>query len=331
MDAILSGVAKKLVSGNKGILAADESLPTIQKRFEAVKLENSEENRRSYRELLFSTPNIEEFISGVIMFEESLPLAKILEEKGIIPGVKVDKGKIDLPNFPGETYTQGLDDLKIRLEDYKSKGAKFTKWRAVIGMGAGIPTQEAIEVNVLEQCIFALLSQQAGLVPIVEPEVLMEGNHDIIKCEDITRAVLTLLFAKLQEYKVDLEGLLLKPNMVLPGKDSEVKSTPEEIGEVTVSTLKRTVPKEVPGIVFLSGGQSAEEASMNLNAINLKKGDAPWELSYSFGRALQDSVLKTWIGRPENKESAQKVFYHRAKMNFLARQGKYTPDAEKTV
>jgi len=315
--------ARALVADFKGILAADESLVTIAKRFTPFGIENTRENRDVYRELLFSTPGIEEYISGVILFEESLPLAKILIEKNIIPGIKVDKGKVNLLNFPGETVTQGFDDLSARLENYKKYGVKFTKWRAVISIGQGIPTQECIEANVIQLCLFAGLSQKADLVPIVEPEVLMDGDHDLAQCEDITRAVLSTLFVKLQEYKINLKALLLKPNMVLPGKDAANRASPEEIAEVTLSVLQRTIPPVVPGVVFLSGGQSPEQASLNLNSLNQKKAAAPWELSFSFGRALQDPVLKTWAGKLENKKAAQKAFFEQAKINWLARQGKY--------
>ena len=316
--------AKQLVSNCKGILAADESLGTIEKRFTLINIPNTKENRKSYRELLFTTLGIEDYISGVILFKESLPLSSILLEKGITPGVKVDEGKIDFPNHPGESITKGLDGLKERLEEYIKYGVKFTKWRAVIAIGPGIPTPECIEANAIELCQFAQISQEAGLVPIVEPEVLMDGDHDIIKCEDITRVTLTTLFAHLKGYNVNLKALLLKPNMILPGKGyTGEKVTPEVVAEVTLPAFARTVPSDVPGIVFLSGGQSPEEATINLNAINQKKGNSPWELSFSYGRALQEPVLKTWMGKPENKEAAQEVFLERAKANYLARQGKY--------
>ena len=316
--------ARLLVANFKGILAADESLPTIQKRFESVGIANSEENRRAYRELLFSTPGVEEYISGVILFKESLPLAPILIEKGIIPGIKVDEGKVDFPDHSGEFVTQGIGGLKERLEEYKKYGVKFTKWRAVITIGLEIPSQECIEANVIELCKFTQISQEAGLIPIVEPEVLMEGDHDLTRCEDVTRATLTTLFVHLRKYSVNLRALLLKPNMILSGKDyAGEKVSPNAIAEATVATLKRTVPQEVPGIVFLSGGQNPEEATINLNAINLKKDNSPWELSFSFGRALQEPVLKSWAGKVENVIIAQKAFLERARANWLARQGKY--------
>jgi fructose-bisphosphate aldolase, class I len=316
--------ARQLVAYYKGILAADESLGTIEKRFSAIGIPNTEENRKAYRELLFLTPGVEQYISGVILFKESLPLASLLVEKGIIPGVKVDEGKIDFPDSPGESITQGLVGLKERLEEYKKFGVKFTKWRSLIAIGPGIPSQLCIEANMGDLCKFAQISQEAGLVPIVEPEVLMDGDHDIIKCEDITRATLTTLFAFLRDNKVNLKALLLKPNMILPGKGyTGEKVTPETIAEVTLSAFQRTVPPEVPGVVFLSGGQSPEEATVNLNVINQKKANAPWELSFSFGRALQEPVLKAWAGKVENVKVAQEAFLERAKANFLARQGTY--------
>lgn len=333
----LHQIARKLVSDFKGILASDESMPTIEKRFTKVGIQNSEEVRRNYRQLLFTTENIENYISGVILFDETIrqktndgkSLPSLLTEKGIIPGIKVDLGKVDLPNFPEEKFTQGLDGLSKRLEEYKTLGAKFTKWRAVTVIGQNLPTQEAINVNTMQLTLFALLSQKAGLVPIVEPEVLIDGDHDIVRCEDVSRAVLSTLFVSLQDYKLDLEGLLLKASMVLPGKESQQKSTPEEIAQLTVSVLERTVPKNVPGVVFLSGGQTPEEATINLYEINKKKGSSPWELSFSYGRALQEPVLTTWLGKQENMASAQKAFLKRAKLNQLARDGSYRPEMEK--
>jgi fructose-bisphosphate aldolase, class I len=338
MDNDIENVAKTLVSNFKGILAADESMGTIEKRFASIGISNTDENRRSYRELLFTAPGVEEYISGVILFDETIrqsssegvPFPKLLSDRGIIPGIKVDEGKIDFPDHPGESITKGIEGLKERLDEYKKLGAKFTKWRAVIAIGPGIPSQECIEANTIELCKFAQITQDAGMVPIVEPEVLMDGDHDIIRCEDITRATLTTLFAHLKEYQVNLRGLLLKPNMILPGKKySGEQVSSGTIATVTLSAFERTIPPEVPGIVFLSGGQSPEEATVNLNAINQKKDGLPWELSFSYGRALQEPVLKTWNGDNANKNIAQATFLKRAKLNSLARKGEYTPDLEK--
>lgn len=326
----LTATALKLVADHKGILAADESLPTIQKRFDTIGVENTSENRQVYRELLFSTPEIEKYISGVILFDETLRagLGQTLIQKGIIPGVKVDLGTVEI-NSKGEKITQGIDGLTDRLKEYVSLGAKFAKWRAVYKITSDTPSQTLIEANAHSLAQYAYLCQQAGLVPIVEPEVLMDGDHDLTKCEDITRAVLTTVFVTLQDYQINLSGILLKPNMVVVGKDKADKPTPTEIAQSTLSVLERCVSSEVPGIVFLSGGMTPEESTTNLNAINQNNKSVPWELSFSFGRALQEPVLKAWSGKEENKEVAQKIFLHRCKMNWLARQGKYSPDLEK--
>lgn len=335
-QAVLKEIAQALVAPGKGILAADESEGTIKKRFDTIGVESTEENRRSYREILFTTPGVEEFISGVIMFDETLrlsslaqgkPPAKILEEKGIIPGIKVDKGAKDMAAFSGEKVTEGLDGLRERFEEYKNLGAKFSKWRAVITIGDGIPTQICIDSNSEALARFAALSQEAGLVPIVEPEVLMDGGHDIVKCEEVTYQTLKSVFSALSRHKVFLEGLLLKPNMILPGKDNG-KASPEQIADSTLRIFKEVVPVDLPGIVFLSGGQAPEEATLNLNALNVKD-EGPWQLSFSYGRALQEPTLKAWGGNNDNREAAQKAFYHKAKMNSLARWGKYTPESEK--
>jgi fructose-bisphosphate aldolase, class I len=315
--------AQKLVADFKGILAADESTGTIAKRFQTINLESTPENRNTYRELLFTTPEIEQYISGVILFEESLPLAKILTDRGIIAGVKVDIGKVDLPNFPGESITEGLDALPKRLEEYKKFGVKFTKWRAVIAVGEGIPSLTCIHSNAENLARFAAISQAAGLVPIVEPEVLMDGSHSLDRCREVTSSVLQNVFSYLKDHKVDLTSMLLKPNMILPGKDFIPKATSEEIAKATLDIFKVVIPASVPGVVFLSGGQTPEEASENLNMLNKLKADAPWGLSYSFGRALQEPVLKTWLGKPENKTAAQLTFAKRAQLNFQARKGEY--------
>ena len=328
----LGETAQKLVADHKGILAADESLPTIQKRFDLIGLENTLENRKAYRELLFTTPGMGEYISGVILFDETLRagLGKILQDTGVTPGVKVDLGVVEI-NSKGEKITQGLDGLPERLKEYVGLGVKFAKWRAVFKIGSDTPSQTMIEANAHSLAQYAALCQQAGIVPIVEPEVLMDGDHDLAKCEDVTRAVLTAVFVTLQDYQVDLSGILLKPNMVVVGKETTSKPSSTEIAESTLSVLSRCVPAQVPGIVFLSGGMTPEESSVNLNAINQNKKNAPWGLSFSFGRALQEPVLKTWGGKEENKENAQAIFLHRCKMNWLARQGQYTPESEKEI
>ena len=331
----LNNVARLLVPPTKGILAADESLGTIQKRFDSVSIENNEENRKSYRELLFSTSGLEEYISGVILFDETIrqkdlngkAFPRILSEKGIMPGIKVDLGKIDLPNFPGEVITEGLDGLSNRLKEYSSLGAVFTKWRAEINIGDKIPSLNCISTNSEALARFAALSQKAGLVPIVEPETMMKGIHDIDRSREVTASVLQNLFLKLKEHAVYFSKIILKINMVIPGKDCPSQVTPDVIATETVELFKKFVPKEVPGIVFLSGGQTSIQATENLNAINQIK-DAPWPLSFSFGRALQDEALKGWVGNPSNKEAAQKALLKRAKLVSLARQGKYRKEME---
>ncbi len=334
----LEYTAQSLVAKGKGLLAADESLPTIQKRFTALNIESTEENRRAYRELLFTTAGIEDFISGVIMFDETIgqragegrPFIDILNSKGIIPGIKVDKGTVAMPLFPGEKITSGHDGLQERLMDYRDRGARFTKWRAVITIGPGMPSRGTILANAHGLALYAALSQEAGLVPVVEPEVLMDGDHDIARCEDATEAMLAAVFSWLREYRVRFEGMLLKPNMVLPGKQSPRHAEIEEAAEATLRCLKRTVPAAVPGIVFLSGGQSSEEATEHLNAMN-SMGPHPWEISFSFARALQDLVLKTWKGSPANAAAAQREFYHRAMCNSAARYGRYSKELEKAA
>jgi len=328
--------AKLLVAPGKGILAADESLPTIGKRFKSISLPSTEENRRAYRELLFTTPGIGESISGVILFDEtirqgtlnSIPMPEALKKQGVIPGIKVDKGAKDLALFPGETITEGLDGLRGRLAEYRELGARFTKWRAVITIGQPIPTRPCILANAHALARFAALSQEAGLVPIVEPEVLMDGDHTINRCEEITGEVLKSVFEVLSDYRVVLERMLLKPNMVVPGEKCTEKVEVEAVAEATIRCLRRYVPSAVPGIVFLSGGQGEIQATENLNAINRQK-KVPWELSFSFGRALQASALNAWRGVVVNVAAAQKAFHHRAKCNSLARYGKYRVEMEK--
>jgi fructose-bisphosphate aldolase class I len=331
----LESIAQALVLEGKGILAADESFGTIKKRFDSVNVVSTEETRRSYREMLFTAPGVEEFVSGVILFDETIRQAtqdgtsfpEVLARRGIIPGIKVDKGAKDLAGFPGERITEGLDGLRERLVEYGELGARFTKWRAVITIGEGIPTRYCIDANAHALARFAALSQEVGLVPIVEPEVLMEGDHDIERCEEVTTATLKSVFCELQEHRVALEGMLLKSNMVLPGKACPKPASVEEVAEVTVRYLIRVVPEAVPGIVFLSGGQSPEQATRHLNAMNAM-GKHPWELSFSYGRALQGPSLRAWKGEASNVVMAQKLFYHRARCNGAARYGKYSEEME---
>lgn len=328
-------VARALVAPHKGILAADESFPTIKKRFDAIGVESNEENRRAYRELLFTTEGIEEFISGVILFDETIrqttkegkPFVKILQEKGIIPGIKVDKGTVPMAGFPEEKITEGLDGLGERLAEYKNLGAKFTKWRAVITIGETIPTNECIDSNAEMLARFAALSQEAGLVPIVEPEVLMDGGHDMERSKEVGRRTLKSVFLFLGKHKVALEAMLLKPSWVHPGKDYPQRPSDEEIAQATLGLFKEVLPDGLPGVVFLSGGDSPEDSTGHLNALN-QMGGANWELSFSFGRALQEPVLQTWGGKEENIKLAQEAFYKRAKLNSLARAGEYKKEME---
>jgi fructose-bisphosphate aldolase class I len=328
----LHETARAMVAKGKGILAADESHGTIEKRFKGIKVESTEEARRAYRDMLFTTPGVEEFISGVILFDETIrqsssdgtPFPELLTKRGIIPGIKVDKGAKELPNFPGETVTEGLDGLLERLKDYVDLGAKFTKWRAVITIGDGIPTGYCIKANADALARYAALSQEAGLVPIVEPEVLMDGDHTIEACYEVTVHTLSRVFRELVLHRVDLEGIVLKPNMVLSGKDCPEQAPVETVAEMTVKALKSTVPPAVPGIAFLSGGQDDEEATVRLNAMNAL-GEHPWELTFSFGRGLQAGPLKAWKGDAANVPKGQDAFYNRAKANGAARFGQYQP------
>jgi len=331
----LDSVAQSLVVEGKGILAADESTGTIKKRFDAIKLESSEESRRAYRDLLFTTTDVETYISGVILYDETIrqsasdrtPFTQILSKKGIVPGIKVDQGAKDLAGFPGEKVTEGLDGLREQLKQYRDLGARFTKWRAVITIGERIPSRSCIHANAHALARFAALSQEAGLVPIVEPEVLMDGDHDLQRCAEVTEATLQAVFTGLHAHGVVLEGSLLKPNMVISGKVCPVQASASEVAEATVRSLMRSVPSAVPGIVFLSGGQTPEQATENLNEMNAM-GKHPWELSFSYGRALQEPVIKTWMGKPANVPAAQQSFYHRAKCNGAARSGTYTRELE---
>ena len=331
----LESVAQAMVAPGKGILAADESFGTIKKRLASINLDSTEEYRRSYRELLFVTPGVEEFISGVIMFDETLrhatkdgvPFARLLEDRGILAGIKVDKGAIALAGFPGEKITEGLDGLRQRLGEYVALGAKFTKWRTVIPISETIPTEYGLRINAYNQAQYASLAQEAGLVPIVEPEVLMDGDHTIERCEIVTTATLEGVFHALYEAGVALESMVLKPNMVISGKGCPQQADIQEVAEATIRTLMRTVPAAVPGIVFLSGGQSPSQATAHLSAMNAI-GGFPWELSFSYGRALQEETLKTWLGNSANVPAAQKVFHWRSKLNSLARYGEYSPEME---
>jgi fructose-bisphosphate aldolase class I len=333
-DALVT-TADALVAEGRGILAADESFGTIAKRFKQINIESTEENRRAYREMLFTTKGVEEFISGVILFDETLrhstasgtPFAKVLADVGIIPGIKVDTGAKALAGYPGEKITEGLDGLRERLKEYRDLGARFAKWRAVIAIDDGIPTRFCIDANAHALARYAALCQEAGIVPIVEPEVLMDGDHTIDVCDRVTEATLKSLYYQLHAHKVVLEGTLLKPNMVLSGKDCPDQAGTEEVAEWTVRCLERSVPTAVPGIVFLSGGQGPEEATANLNAMNTM-GVHPWELSFSYGRALQAPAIKAWAGKAANVPAGQKAYYHRAKLNGAARSGTYTEAME---
>ena len=331
----LESIASALVAPGKGILAADESAPTIEKRFRTIGLSSTEENRRIYRELLFTTPGISEFISGVILFDETIrqkaqdgtPFPEVLSRQGIVPGIKVDLGARPLAGFPGEKITEGLDGLRERLAEYRDLGARFAKWRAVIEIGDHAPTAYCIQANAHALARYAALCQEAGLAPIVEPEVLMDGTHTMERCEDVTAATLGRVFSGLVSHRVDLEGILLKPNMVLSGKECPKQASTAEVASATVRCLRRAVPAAVPGIVFLSGGQTAEQATGHLSAMNAL-GTHPWELSFSYGRALQDPVLKAWKGDPANVPAAIKAFQHRSRCNGAARFGKYSREME---
>jgi len=331
----LETTARELVAPGKGILAADESDGTIKKRFDSIAVESTEETRRAYRDMLFTAPGIGETISGVILFDETIrqaaadgtPFPQLLEREGVIPGIKVDKGAKPLAGSPEEKVTEGLDGLRERLNEYRELGARFTKWRAVIEIGEGIPSYTCLHTNAHALGRYAALSQEAGLVPIVEPEVLMDGEHTIERCYLITEWMLKETFQELYYQRVELEGMLLKPNMVLSGKDAPKQASVEEVAEQTIRCLKACVPAAVPGIVFLSGGQSDEIATEHLNAMN-KRGPHPWELSFSYGRALQAPALKAWRGEESNAQAGQEALAHRAKMNGLARSGEYSPEME---
>ena len=339
----LHAIAVKMTAKGKGILAADESTSTIKKRFDKIGVENTEANRRDYRELLFRSAEGMKHVSGVILFDETIrqkaadgngtPLVKLIEQAGSIPGIKVDEGTQGLPNCPGELVTVGLDKLAERLKKYYERGARFAKWRAVIDIGQGtgghrIPSMTAISVNAHALARYAALCQAAQIVPIVEPEVLMDGDHDIDRCYEVTQRVLNKTFQELRVQRVALEGMILKPNMAVPGKKSARQASVQEVAEKTIRVLKSCVPAAVPGIAFLSGGQSDEEATAHLNAMNAT-GNLPWRLTFSYGRALQAAPQKAWSGKSENVAAGQRAFTHRAHMNALASAGRWTADLEK--
>jgi fructose-bisphosphate aldolase, class I len=332
----LHQTAKTLVTVGKGILAADESDGTIKRRFDVIGLESTEDHRRDYREMLFTTPGVEEYISGVILFDETIrqsssdgtPFPLLLMSKGIIPGIKVDKGAKALALAEGETVTEGLDGLRQRLDEYRGLGARFAKWRATYSITDELPSDYCIWTNAHALARYAALCQEAGLVPIVEPEVLQDGTHTIDRSEYVTSRVLDAVFTELFDQRIDMFGMLLKPNMVLSGYDASNSASDDEIADSTLKCLYKHVPAAVPGVAFLSGGQSDEDATARLNAINAR-GPHPWEVSFSYGRALQAAALRAWDGKPENFEAGQRAHHHRARMNSAARSGAYTPELER--
>ncbi|MFH1291853.1 MAG: class I fructose-bisphosphate aldolase [bacterium] len=334
-EKTLQGIATSMVAKSKGILAADESTPTIKKRFDSIGAESTEENRRAYRELILTAPGMEHYISGVIMFDETLrqstlagvTFPDLLNQKGVLAGIKVDQGTELFGGSEVEKFTRGLEGLDDRLKEYYNLGARFAKWRAVYSIANDLPSDICVQRNAKDLAEYAYLCQQIGLVPIVEPEVLMDGAHDIEHCYEVTKNVLKAVFEKLVSRGVKLDGIVLKPNMVLSGQDFDGIDSPQTVASMTVKCFNESVPAEVPGIVFLSGGQTEAQACTNLNAMNVM-GEHPWELSYSFGRALQHSALNTWLGKVENVEKAQEVFTRRAKLTSLARSGKYKSEME---
>jgi fructose-bisphosphate aldolase class I len=332
----LQSTAQALVAEGKGILAADESTGTIKKRLGSIGVDSTENTRRAYRELLFTTEGAEEFISGVILYDETIrqsasdgtPFPKVLESRGIIPGIKVDLGAKPLALTDGETITEGLDGLRDRLEEYRELGARFAKWRATYSIAAEKPSEYCVWTNAHALARYAALCQEAGLVPIVEPEVLQDGTHTIAESRKATGRVLQAVYTELHDQRLDFRGTLLKPNMVLSGYDASDRASADEVADVTLECFYKHVPAAVPGIVFLSGGQSDEDATAHLNAMNAR-GPHPWQLSFSYGRALQAPALKAWGGKEENVEAAQRAYYHRAKMNSAARTGMYAPEMER--
>ncbi len=333
----LEATAQAMVADGKGILAIDESSPTIKKRFDSIKTECTEESRRAYRELLITCSGLEKYISGMILFDETIrqstsdgvPFPEFMRKKGIMPGIKVDKGAKDLAAHAGEKVTEGLDGLRDRLAEYRDLGAPFAKWRAVITIGDGIPSVGCIEANAHALARYAALCQEAGLVPMVEPEVLLDGDHSIERCFEATEATLRALFAALYQQRVLLEGTILKASMVLSGKNAPKRAGVEAVAERTITCLKRSVPAALPGVVFLSGGQTPQEATAHLNAMNAMAGDLPWKLSFSYSRALQEPALNTWAGNAANGKAAQDALHHRAQLNSAASLGKYSDAMEK--
>src|SRR5262245_18930864 len=329
-------IAKALVADGKGILAADETPTTLTKRFDALKIQSTPDSRQAYREMFFTTPNIADSISGVIMQDETIhqknssgtPLAGLLTQQGVIPGIKVDNGAKPLAGSAGYTVTDGLDGLRDRLKDYRQMGARFAKWRAVIRIGEGLPSLACVRANAHALARYAALCQEQNLAPIVEPEVLMDGSHTIERCEEVTGNVLETVFDALFEQGVRLEGMLLKPNMIIAGKQCQQQASVEQVAGATLRCLQRRVPPAVPGIVFLSGGQDHLAATMHLNAINQLEGSKPWKLSFSFGRALQDEALRDWLGKPQNRQAAQQAFARRAKCISAAALGRYNESME---
>jgi fructose-bisphosphate aldolase class I len=334
--ASLNDTARALVAPGKGILAADESSGTIKKRFDSIGVESTEDTRRAYRELLFTTEGAEDYISGVILYDETIrqsasdgtPFPKLLESKGVIPGIKVDTGAKPLALAEGETITEGLDGLRERLAEYRALGARFAKWRATYSIAADEPSEYCVWTNAHALARYAALCQEAGIVPIVEPEVLQDGTHTLEQSRKATGRVLQALYTELHDQRVDYRGTLLKPNMVLSGYEASERAGVDEVAEATLECFYKHVPASVPGIVFLSGGQTDEDATAHLNAMNAR-GPHPWQLSFSYGRALQAPALKAWGGKPENVEAAQRAYYHRAKMNGAARTGMYAPERER--
>ena len=334
----LAATAHAMVANQRGILAADESTSTIGKRFNTIHLESTEENRRAYREMLFTAPEASQYISGVILFDETIrqktkdgtPFPTYLAKNKMIPGIKVDTGAKPLAGFPGETITEGLDGLRERLAEYYKLGARFAKWRAVIDIGSGIPTAYAIDANAAALARYATLCQEASIVPIVEPEVLMDGGHTLERCEEVTNVVLDRVFSHLFAARIYLAGMVLKPNMVISGKKCAQRASPEQVAEATLRTLKRQVPAAVPGIAFLSGGQSPTEATLHLSLMNAS-GPLPWALTFSYGRALQEYALSAWGGKPTAFAAGQQALAVRAKMNSLAAGGTYKPSMEKSA
>ena len=331
----LKKIAQAMVMSGKGILAADESTPTIGKRFAGINTESTEESRRTYREMLFTADGVEKHISGVILYDETLrqgtkdgvSFPKLLSDKGIVPGIKVDLGAKDIAGFDGEKWTQGLTGLRERLAEYHKLGARFAKWRAVITIGEGIPTRHCMEVNAAALAAYAALCQEAGIVPIVEPEVLMDADNSIGRCEKVTSEILSLTFRELHKHRVALEGIVLKPNMIIAGKGHAQQSSVAEVAEATVRVLKRYVPAAVPGIAFLSGGQSSVDATKHLDAMN-KMGNLPWQLTFSYGRALQADALQAWQGKDSNLKAGQDAMMKRARLNGAATKGEYSADME---